>query len=511
MTIGSKGFRAAWLDFVRALHAELDRNRDGKVTSAELDRDAFPGLVRSLSGGSATAPRIELDHGPKDGVVSVEELADALQTPLGPFAIQVGRVAVQPTDALFGQLDGDQDGKLSLAEIESAKTRLAKLDLDEDEQIGRDELEPFSDPMIPQPDDDPLRRGRYAGVPPVVELTPQDPSFRPVRLLLKKYDKSARPGVAADNMLSRAELGIDPRSFAAADADSDGLLDTEELRRWLTRVEPEIEVRVTLPGTGGENGSAAGIASIEATGPGGRSLSANVKVQRLAPTDLDIAVDEIHLELHAESGDRTAEEARQFLTGQFKVADANANNYVEKEEAVKTQTALAGLFSLIDADGDGKLYPKELDAFLDRQAVSARSRTTLATADQGRAVFAILDLNRDGQLGPRELRGAGSRVMSWDQNHDSRISAGEIPHHYQFTLGRRQVALPGVPYSRTHTVAAAPPSGGDAAGPSWFRKMDRNRDGDVSPREFFGPASAFERLDRDGDGLIDASEAARAK
>jgi hypothetical protein len=41
--------------------------------------------------------------------------------------------------------------------------------------------------------------------------------------------------------------------------------------------------------------------------------------------------------------------------------------------------------------------------------------------------------------------------------------------------------------------------------------MDRNRDGDVSPREFFGPASAFERLDRDRDGLIDATEAAAAK
>jgi Ca2+-binding EF-hand superfamily protein len=507
--VAERGFRAVWLDFVRTLHRELDRNRDGKVTAAEVDREAFPALVRSMSGGSATAPRTELDTSPKDGVVSEDELADALQTPLGPFGIQVGRVAVQPTDALFGQLDANQDGALTPAELESAPARLARLDLDEDEQIGRDELEPFSDPTIPLPDDDPLRRGRYAGVPPVVELTPDDPSFRPVRMLLRKYDQPARPGAAADNMLSRAELRIDPRAFAAADADADGLLDTQELRRWLARVGPELEVRVQLPGTDGAATNAS--ASIEVTGPGGSAVPANVRVQRLAPADIDVALDEIHLELHAESGDRTAQEARQFLMGQFKLADANANNYVEKEELAKRPTALAGLFSLIDRDGDEKLYPQELDAFLERQAVSARSRMTLATADQGRAVFAILDQNRDGRLGPRELRGTGTRVMSWDQDRDGRVKAGEIPHHYQFTVGRGQVALPGVPYSQSPARVVSQPTAGEAAGPSWFRKMDHNRDGDVSPREFFGPASAFERLDRDHDGLIDPREAAGAK
>jgi hypothetical protein len=40
--------------------------------------------------------------------------------------------------------------------------------------------------------------------------------------------------------------------------------------------------------------------------------------------------------------------------------------------------------------------------------------------------------------------------------------------------------------------------------------MDRNRDGDLSPREFVGPLDAFLRLDQDHDGLIDAREAAAA-
>jgi Ca2+-binding EF-hand superfamily protein len=47
-------------------------------------------------------------------------------------------------------------------------------------------------------------------------------------------------------------------------------------------------------------------------------------------------------------------------------------------------------------------------------------------------------------------------------------------------------------------------------GPLWFRKMDRNADGDVSQTEFLGTMEQFRRLDADGDGLIDANEADRA-
>jgi hypothetical protein len=50
-----------------------------------------------------------------------------------------------------------------------------------------------------------------------------------------------------------------------------------------------------------------------------------------------------------------------------------------------------------------------------------------------------------------------------------------------------------------------------ARGPSWFRKMDRNQDGDLSRREWLGTEEEFRRLDADGDGLISAEEAQRGE
>ncbi len=133
----------------------------------------------------------------------------------------------------------------------------------------------------------------------------------------------------------------------------------------------------------------------------------------------------------------------------------------------------------------------------------------VTTDDQGRAIFGILDLDRDRRLGAREVMRTVDRVMSWDGDGDGRVSADEIPYHFQVTIARG--GLKGL--TGEGVVAPGPGSiagsrgAGSSAGPEWFQKMDRNHDGDVSRREFLGPRDQFDRLDRDNDGLIDLDEA----
>ena len=448
--------------------------------------------------------RADLDASPKDGKVSVEELAEVLRPALGPFRVQVGRLAIDRNDALFNHLDRNKDGMISKDELGGAVSSLHRFDLDDDELIDSAEMEPFSNPLATSHEDQ-TRRGKIAAVPPVIELSSGDPSFRPVRLVLKKYDKGSSGGAAAgDNRLSPEEFGIDAKEFASSDTDSDGALDTEELRRYLSGVGPDVELVVTLSA----NGSAP--AKIEASGAGSKPLPPEVRVAKLSDGDIEVSIGKVSLDFHADGGEYAAENARRYYAGQFQAADKDNNKYLEKSE-VKDHGPFFSLFDMMDKDGDGKLYMKEVDAFVNQQSRAARSQMVLSVDDQGRAIFAIMDLNRDRHLGIREIRDAVTRVSSWDRNGDGLIRSDEIPHHFQLSVGRGQITAVGMNRFVSQEAMAAPDSRAPTAGPTWFRKMDRNRDGDISRREFLGPRANFEKLDRDHDGLIDAEEAAKAK
>src|SRR5439155_11475670 len=68
------------------------------------------------------------------------------------------------------------------------------------------------------------------------------------------------------------------------------------------------------------------------------------------------------------------------------------------------------LFDVMDADGDGMLYEKEVIAYLEKMEKLQQSALTasvsLSCANQGRGLFELLDLNGDGRLSVRELRKA---------------------------------------------------------------------------------------------------------
>src|SRR5262249_36636156 len=200
-------------------------------------------------------------------------------------------------------------------------------------------------------------------------------------------------------------------------------------------------------------------------------------------------------------------------------ADANQDGYIELDELsqdIGRPSPLAGQFKTLDRDANGKLYPRELDEFVDTEAVAARGHLTLTAADEGRALVRMLDLARDRRLGAREVLETSARVSGRDRNRDGRVSPDEIPHHIRLTLERGDLAFllrPPAPDGAlvvSPVVRVAPSRPRPASGPSWFRKMDRNHDGDVSPREFLGTRQQFDRLDRDLDGLLSPDEAKEA-
>ncbi len=501
VTTGDRPFEESWPDSVRALHACLDRDGDGKITTKEADKDALTEIVRLATAEPPRTRRLwSLDVASTDGVVSTDELAEVLRPVLGPFRVQVGRLANGRTDALFDHLDRDKDGQLTRSELAAIAGSVRRLDLDDNEMISAEELEPFNNPVVAARADN---RGRFTALPPVVEIVAGESPLRLVRLLMRKYDKapSETPG-KLDGKLSPAEFAIDPEAFAAADKNGDELLDTEELRKYLAGAPVDLEVDVAFPPEG------AGRATTRVAGGGG-SVPKGVQVRQLDDGDVEFAVGRVRLDVHVDGGETAAESARRGVLRRFQAADSNKDGYLEGKELAGESAAgspLAGLTVVIDRDGDGKIYLKEITDFLDGQLASARGRLVLTTLDQGRAIFGIVDSNRDRRLGAREVMRTVDRVTSWDGNGDGRVAADEIPYHFQVTIARG--ALPGLAVEGEARGSAVPRSASPAPGPDWFRLMDRNRDGDVSRREFLGPREEFDRLDRDKDGLIDADEAA---
>ncbi len=524
--VNGKPFPAAFEEFIAELMKFGDRDTDGVLTREEADRLPQPQVLfaGNFPGFQVGGPQLDWRAIDSDGngkATKTELAAYYRQAGGDPFNLMFGQgqgpASDLITNSLYKELDTDKDGKLSREELGKAATTLFVLDRDDDELVSFNELARSN----------PLPYGGFGGgavvlrqpggnAPPpanaaFLRLGREDQTRTLAHQLLARYSTDPKQAdlPIRKQKLSRAEIGIGEALFRVLDADRDGGLDVDELARFHERP-ADVELVVRL----GEREK--GESALELVGRQGKDAKPTQKATDSVVLTLGNA--QIELRLGSNRGDQAFRfDIKQVYTQQFMQADRDNNGYLDKKEATDSRV-FASLFPKADSDSDGMLFEKELLAFVEKQSQlqtkAGATRTTLVVNDRGSGLFDLLDTNRDGRLGLRELRNAAANLLRIDANKDERLARAEIPRNFELAM---QQGAGGAFYPGRVVVAFdgsitdnRPPAAEPTDGPVWFRKMDRNRDGDISRREFLGGPEVFRKLDIDADGLIDRDEAEKA-
>lgn len=465
-----------------------DKDGDGFIDKEEAKQvppfNASGGGSRSLINDWPSVDRDE----PTDKV-SKEELAAYFDLIMGsPFALVAKPERATQGIDLFTKFDADEDGRLAIAELQQAIDRVRKLDLDDDETFIIDELRPFRNPFAMN---DPERPGETDAGVPFVLLGEAGGEAALVKRLLALYDSSS------DAQLDAAELGLPADRLAPFDADGNGKLNVAEILALLkappTQLQFDLELFHRKPGR-----TALHVTTDEIGAVTGKQAT---------PDRLVALLRRLEVEWRTRSTRTATTDNRSFYRLEFLKADRDKNKYLDEMEfpAVGLQGAD---FKMVDRNGDGMVTVDEVVAFVDQDAASSQSRVLMTVGHDGSSLFELLDVNRDRRLTRRELTEAAARLRSLDKDGDGFLTSAELAGRFRvfFEVGKPALFAPGAAANRPDMNAPIL-NNAPNDGPEWFRKMDRNRDGDVSRREFLGPVELFKKLDADGDGLISKTEA----
>jgi Ca2+-binding EF-hand superfamily protein len=526
LQIDARSYQAAWDDyFMKKFFDYFDVNGDGVLSQAEVEKAPRPNILRNLAQGAIGFRGQEntikiADIGPaKPGQVTRQEFAAYYRkNNFGPVQVSFGPdkgTSDKLLDALFEHLDTNKDGKLSKEEVMAAPEVLHSLDIDEDEIITANELLPNLNSTM---------RFGFRGATPGGDMRGFDasgflllgvgePQQTIVSQILARYDKDK------NNKLSRTEIGLEPATFDKLDANKDGQLDATELAQWLAGP-PDLEIIVRLGEYAPKEakpsifGGIAGqltkslVPALDMIGPSDKNSAMAKAVKKESSGAMMITLGMAQIELQRTDNNNVRFGGnKQFYLQQFKAA-AGKKMYLEKKEAMQSPY-FQGIFDMADRDGDGKLYEKELVTFLDLQTQAGASFTTLTLTDYGRGLFELFDTNGDGRLSPRELKTAWTRLAALDKDKRGYITRDDIPRKFQLMVSQG-ITFFGSRFGNNLRGTTPGIFSGKPGGPAWFRKMDRNGDGDVSRREFLGSEDDFKRIDTDNDGLIDLKEAEAA-
>jgi Ca2+-binding EF-hand superfamily protein len=497
--VDGRGLKSVRTAYAEELFAQFDKDGD-KLLDREEAR-SMPPLVQSARANETVkiADRWEaVDINPADDKVSLEELAAYIDRVFGStFVLSVKPQSAAQSVDLFPLLDLNHDGRLSRDELDSAPYVLHKLDLDDDESFTIDELQPFRNPQVPQAPALPTAPGTEQ---PFLLLDDAESIDRAAEQLQQRYGDSGSPSGGIH--LPREALGLDEPSFAARDGDHDGVLDAEELKIWLRN--PVLQVVIEAQLSQAKAGRPKLTIVEDRIGVAAKSAPASPGKLPLSMKGIDIELKAATVRARADASDN-----RNFRRQKFIEADRDKNKYISEDEFPALGLPNTD-FKSVDRNGDGMILVDELLAYVEQESASSQSRVELRVSHDGESVFQVIDKNHDRRLSRRELLHAFEELQKRDRDGDGAISAVELAGRFHGALEFGRPFLFQQAAAMNRGDVTAPIVNAPSAGPDWFRKMDRNRDGDLSPREFLGSPALFRKLDTDGDGLISAAEAEQA-
>ncbi len=471
--------------FVARQFSQFDKNDDGSLSPEEAS--AVPSFGQAANGERLLGDDWKsLDNSPADDQLSLAELGPHYEKFMGPPFSLTRRVNDSLLDVdLVAELDATNDRSVSEDELKSGHEALRLLDLDDDETISAAELAPLSDP---------------AGRPAFVTESENSQQAYPFVLLnadanlkaiadqiLKQYDQGSPgkdaatetpPADESPGELGREEIPASYGQLLRFDADRSRTLSAAELVEALKQPGKSLAVTVAMPKYGRPSVSQ----------PRLRDRPIDFSVKRWAGASSDTV---------------------NFFRIQLLRLDADKNRYLDRQEFGGLNLEGA-TFDLVDQDDNDQVVADEVVGFLEERASLSQLRVIMRVDLKRQSLFEILDTNTDQRLTRREFLLGPERIAEHDTNQNRALDAMEIESRYHVTF---ELSRPGlIPDSQTmmQQGSNSPRLQGSTDGPEWFRRMDLNQDGDVSHREFLGPAADFARFDTDKDGAITASEAQAA-
>lgn len=508
-----------WNAYLDGLFQRVDRNGDGRLDSDERRQlpsrrlfealnlvDAQQGIGTSLL---QQDPRMFADdheglsrYFERIGFRPVRMASPPARS--GQIALASGRAvpgrAAQVGMELYSLLDMDGDGELDEHELRHAAERVRQNDFDRDEALSATELTPVTVGTVLQVDP----RMAAAASPrlqiPFIMLDDSTSPRERARHTMSQLAGSERNSDKARlQTISRSAVDHPAALFDQYDRNGNGEISFEELADFLESPRPDVLLTLRY----GKRNS--GERPLEAT------FTSELKFELArGPMTLNLSLDGVELVLAQRAAAATAPAVR--LKQMFDRAETDNNGYLDRNEA-RRLGAMSNAFTELDRDRNGQLFFDEFQQGLEPILEAGDQQYHVGVNAGAFDFFLALDSSGDQRLTARELQELPRRVLAWDRNQDGRTGRGELPQRYELSISTD----PSTGSVRADAYQASRPrpvrrSGvrtllGTVVPPTWFQRMDRNEDGDISPLEFLGTESDFRNYDRDGDGLISGAEA----